>query len=174
MAGQIRGWRGGVKRETVDGRSEGEEVGGGEVEVNLALDILDPEFPVAAGLGQDQGGAVELEGCARVAGQGDGEGGAEAVGEAVHGGLGFKVLGQAGEEAEVGLRTGLEGEGQYSEEEHRSEGGEGGEALAGVAGHDGRVALAVGGRKGLGPLFTVDREAGRRDFKGLGVGVRWC
>lgn len=66
-----------------------------------------------------RGGTVEFEGGVRGAGQGDGEGGAKAVGEAVLGGPGFQVVGQAGEEAEVGCRAGLEGEGHGGEEEHR-------------------------------------------------------
>lgn len=41
---------------------------------------------------------------------------------------GFEVVGQAGEDAEVGCRAGLEGEGQRREEEDRGEGGEGGAA----------------------------------------------
>ena len=72
---------------------------------------------------------------------------------------------QAGEEAEVGCRAGLEGEGQHREEEDRGEGGEGGEAFLGVAAHGERVARAAGGRKGIGPLSTVDKVAGVRISK---------
>jgi len=68
--------------------------------------------------------------------------------------------GQAGKEVEVGCRAGLEGEGQHREEEDRGEGGEGGEAFSWIAGHGERVARGVGGRKGIGPLSTVDRGRG--------------
>lgn len=105
---------------------EREEIGRGEVEVDQTLDILGPDLPVTARFRQDQGGAVELQGRVRVAGQGGGEVGAEAVGEAVFRGPGLKVIGQASEEAEVGLRAGLEGEREDCEEKHRCEGGEGG------------------------------------------------
>jgi hypothetical protein len=53
---------------------------------------------------------------------------AEVVGEAVRYGLGFQVIAQAGEEAEVGLGVGLEGVGQNDQEKDPGEGGEGGEA----------------------------------------------
>lgn len=70
------------------------------------------------------------------------------------------------------MGAGLEGEGRDREEEHRSEGGEGGEAFPWVAGHGLRVARGVGGGKGIGALSTQDRGVGVRDFKGLRVGVR--
>ena len=77
--------------------------------------------------------------------------------------------GQAGKEVEVGCRAGLEGEGQHRDEQDR---GEGGQALAEVAAHGWRVARAVGGRKGIGPLSTQDRGAEVRDIKGLAAGDR--
>jgi hypothetical protein len=90
--------------------------------------------------------------------------------EAVFGGPGFEVIGQAGEEAEVGLAAGLEGEGQHREEEDRGEGGEGGEALAGVAAHGGKVARAAGGRKGIGVGVHGGQGSGVQGFQGVGCG----
>jgi hypothetical protein len=58
-----------------------------------------------------------------------GDEGAEAFGGAVLGGAGLSLVGQAGEEAEVGCRARLEGDGQHREEEGPGEGGEDGEGL---------------------------------------------
>lgn len=77
---------------------------------------------------------------------------------------------KAGKEAEVGLRPGLEGEGQDGEEDHCDKRGESGEALAGVAGHGERVARAVGGRKGVGPLSTRGQGGECQGFQGVGCG----
>lgn len=125
--------------------------------------------PAAAGLPSGPGGAVEFELGVGSSGHRLGDHRAEAVVEGVLRGPGFQVVSQAGEQAEVSGRAGLEGEGQRREEEDRGECGEGREALAGVAGHRGRA-----DRKGIVPLSTLDRGTGAMDFKGLAVDVRGC
>jgi len=80
---------------------------------------------------------------------------------------GPRLGGQAGEEAEVGGRAGLESEGQDSRVEAPDEGSEGGEALRGK---EGRIAGIGGGRKGL-RLRHARLWSGMRDIEGLAVGV---
>ena len=93
------------------------------------------------------------------AGHGFGNQAAQAVGQGILRGAVVQVGGEAGEQAKLALAAGLQGEGDGRKQEKERQGGEEGEALAGVAGH-GRtqetspwVGSVHGGQGGRGEGF---------------------